>query len=137
MCDFEYIWPSYAEPERNSPFITRSSWTCCAARRIVSIIPANALLIFVIPAIFLIRHPDDLANQMRSFSFAKARSRDPDFPLVCRLKAWVPAFAGMTEKENEFSALIIAKMAIKICESNSASQEKTSTVHSILVPANA
>ena len=25
----------------------------------------------------------------------------------------------MTEKENEFSALIIAKMAIKICESNS------------------
>ena len=35
------------------------------------------------------------------------------------LKAWVPAFAGMTEKENEFSALIIAKMAIKICESKS------------------
>ena len=46
-------------------------------------------------------------------------SRDPDFSLVCRLKAWVPAFAGMTEKENEFSALIIAKMAIKICESDS------------------
>ncbi len=24
-------------------------------------------------------------------------SRDPDFPHVCRLKAWVPAFAGMTD----------------------------------------
>ena len=31
----------------------------------------------------IIRHPDV--------------RRDPDFPLVCRLKAWVPAFAGMTE----------------------------------------
>jgi hypothetical protein len=49
----------------------------------------------------IIRHPDV--------------RRDPDFPLVCRLIAWVPAFAGMTEKRNEFSVLIAATM----CESDS------------------
>ena len=27
----------------------------------------------------------------------KSIHRDPDFPLVCQLKAWVPAFAGMTD----------------------------------------
>ena len=58
---------------------------------------------FAIPVnISNFRHPDE--------------NRDPDFPLVCQLKAWV--FRRDDGIRNEFSALIIAKMAKKICESD-------------------
>ena len=44
---------------------------------------------------FYIRHPDDLSAE----ALAKAESRDPDFPHLYWLKAWVPAYAGVTELE--------------------------------------
>ena len=42
---------------------------------------------------FYVRHPCERSPLYRH----PDGSRDPDFPLACRLKVWVPAFAGMTD----------------------------------------
>jgi hypothetical protein len=67
--------PGFRCYRMHTSFLVSFPATALCKSKECSVIPVN---------ISFIRHPDV--------------RRDPDFPLVCRLKAWVPAIAGMTEK---------------------------------------